>query len=83
MSKIELRDKIFLLIDQHSENERWLLRLYGLLAEMEIETEDVGDWEELSPGQEVRLEESRKQHREGKVISHQQVIERSSKWHSK
>jgi hypothetical protein len=81
MSKIELREKIFLLIDQHSENERWLSRLYGLLVEMEIETEDVGDWwDELTPEEQAGLDEADRQLDAGESYTNEEVMAKVKEW---
>lgn len=81
MSSIEMKERIITLIEQHNGNDAWLARVYEILSGEN--DANLDEWEPMSPAQVARLEESRKQHREGKVVSQQEVVERSSKWQLK
>jgi hypothetical protein len=78
MSNIEMKEKILFLIEQHSGDDVWLARVYEILSGEDVSINE--EWVELTQEQETRLEESRKQHRDGKVLSQQEILERLSKW---
>ena len=81
MDKKKLKEKLHQYIND-LEDENALQMLHEAAVEYErLEGKDIID--ELTPGQQARLQEAIKQLEEGKTISHEEAMKRIASWRSK
>jgi predicted transcriptional regulator len=73
MSRLELKSKIFSIVERHSADDAWLARIYEILAS----GEKTGNnwWKELSSAQQHRIDESMAAANRGEVISNDEVLD--------